>query len=224
MEDDKREKTELQKLKEMSWKKKIGYVWDYYKMPIAAVVVVLIVIATGVSQYKSSKVDTVLYTAMINTQGDVSEDSDFYQQVKQVLQVEDGTEEIVFDNSFFFDLDYQSQMTMATITKILAMVSSQDIDIMIAPKEVYDYYLKQEFFADLEEILPEELQEEERFLMGKGENDTEEHAYAMSLEGNQVLEEAGITGDGEVLYLMIPVNTGHTEETEAFVRFLLSKD
>ena len=47
------------KFKDLSFKGKIDYIWDYYKIPIAAVILILIFIVSFIHEKQSQK-DSVL--------------------------------------------------------------------------------------------------------------------------------------------------------------------
>ena len=50
---------ELKKLKGMTWGQRLGYIWDYYKPLMAAILAVILVISIGVSIYRNMQLHSV---------------------------------------------------------------------------------------------------------------------------------------------------------------------
>ena len=57
---------ELKKLKGMTWGQRLGYIWDYYKPLMAAILAVILVISIGVSIYRNMQINHLLNVYFVN--------------------------------------------------------------------------------------------------------------------------------------------------------------
>ena len=108
---------EKQKIKEMdSTRKKIGYIWDYYKLWIigAVVLVGLVVYFTVVFATREDK--PILDVVLVNNYDDVSEDCRLTQGFVSYVGEENLPGRVTFDNNAFFNLannsDYKNSYYM----------------------------------------------------------------------------------------------------------------
>ncbi len=112
---------EKQKIKEMdSIRKKIGYIWDYYKLWIigAVVLVGLVVYFTVVFATREDK--PILDVVLVNNYDDVSEDCRLTQGFVSYVGEENLPGRVTFDNNAFFNLANNSDYKNSYYMKVLA--------------------------------------------------------------------------------------------------------
>lgn len=111
---------EKQKIKEMdSIRKKIGYIWDYYKLWIigAVVLVGLVVYFTVVFATREDK--PILDVVLVNNYDDVSEDCRLTQGFVSYVGEENLPGRVTFDNNAFFNLANNSDYKNSYYMKVL---------------------------------------------------------------------------------------------------------
>ncbi len=120
------------KIKEMdSMRKKIGYIWDYYKFWIigAAVLVGLIVYFTVVFVTREDK--PVLDVVLVNNYDDVSDDSKLAQGFVSYVGEENLPGKVAFDNNAFFNLANNSDYKNSYYMKVLAYLEADTAQVVM---------------------------------------------------------------------------------------------
>lgn len=123
---------EKQKIKEMdSIRKKIGYIWDYYKFWIigAVVLVGLIVYFTVVFVTREDK--PVLDVVLVNNYDDVSDDSRLAQGFVSYVGEENLPGKVAFDNNAFFNLANNSDYKNSYYMKVLAYLEADTAQVVM---------------------------------------------------------------------------------------------
>ncbi len=123
---------EKQKIKEMdSTRKKIGYIWDYYKFWIigAVVLVGLIVYFTVVFLTREDK--PALEVVLVNNYDDVSEDSELAQGFVSYVGEENLPGKVTFDNNAFFNLANDSDFKNSYYMKVVAYLEADTAQVIM---------------------------------------------------------------------------------------------
>lgn len=141
---------EKQKLKEMSWGKRIQYIWMYYKPAMAAVLVIALLIYIVSVSYRNSKIDTVLSFAVVESRMEDTEEVSG--KIRETLGWDSKYQEIAIDSSLFLDvenkLNYSSQMSFST------KIGAASIDVVLMPEELYESsFHTGDYFLNLEKLL-----------------------------------------------------------------------
>ncbi|MGN0372929.1 MAG: hypothetical protein ACI4F3_08955 [Enterocloster sp.] len=213
-------KKEREKLSRMNWKDKIWYVWEYYKFHILALflgVCVLYVLVTAVYRQTFT---VRLSMAIINDQAlnDSSTDS-FEESLHRELGY--GKKELIDISGNLYissNKDEMSQFDIANQAKISALIAT-GLDIMITDRTAIEYYGAMNGFADLRELLPEELYSrlEDSILWVENENG-EQIPAAISLEDTAFAAETGVALNPA--YIGIIKNAPHKEDALRTVQYL----
>lgn len=147
-----------QKFKDMTFKEKWRYFWDYYKIHTIVTIFAVILIVTFAKDMILNNQECVLSVAMIN--GYPVTDSDvFMEEYATYAEIDSKEYEVTLDTSYQYSKDDMSQMTMATVQKLMALVSASALDVMISDYEAVDNYANSGFFVDLRTVLPADLLE-----------------------------------------------------------------
>ena len=127
---------EKEKLKQMSARDKIWYIWEYYKFNLAALAVVICLISViGNALYRQS-FTTRLSIAVINDRsGDTSSMGPLEADLRQVLGC--GKKDIIEINTGLMATygDNVTEFGYATMAKISALVASRGLDVVIADRD-----------------------------------------------------------------------------------------
>ncbi len=237
--------TEKEKWAMLHGSQKIRYIWDYYKLPILIVCIVLYVI--GYSFYRSAtKKDVLLYAALVN----VSAGDSFKEQIRDdflsELQGDPKKEKIqLYDNWYLTDdpASEYHQYTYATRMKVLASIDSQELDVVLMNREAFDAFAQNGYLCDLDELLGEKdpdlheelkasLVENIQILSDNMEevtldpsveyvSETVEYPMALDLTASPVVGEAGFDAE---MYLGIIGNSPRMDRSVEYIRYLFSRD
>lgn len=140
------------KMKGRSFKEKLQYFWEYYKLPTIIILFSLIIVISAVKAIITNK-DVVFEAVMVNCQ-----DTPQPAQFEEILGIDQKKEEVVYDNSFSMLADpaAYSEAFYTSAQKLVALVAANQVDVMIADPELSESYFNSEFFDDLRKYFTEE--------------------------------------------------------------------
>ena len=195
-------KNERKKLKEMSIKDRLWYLWAYYKIPLLACIFVLFLLyETGAWIYRNLQ-STMLYCVVIN-EPDTS--SSAIASVQSEFERRNG-----FDKNWRQTTEFDCSMAMdatseelsdffyssASTIKLESLVATNSIDVLITVPVMADYYKDQNLYMDLSTLLPsnlyEQLDRDGRILMNGFV------AYGIMLDDTPIAQKLSLE-DGSVL-------------------------
>lgn len=155
--------SELEKLKKMSMSDRIWYIWEYYKIPIFAVLLAIFLLyEVGACIYRNLQ-DTMLYCVTVNETSLLSSDFNTVQKEFEARNGIDQTwrKDTVFDCSLSVDDSnegvYDQYYNTASNIKLMSFLSTNTVDVMITVPQMFSYYTTQNTYLDLSEFLPDEL-------------------------------------------------------------------
>ena len=212
---------EKRKLKEMSRQDNLWYIWEYYKFHIAAVIgVIFLIYIIGTSIYNSTK-ETMVYCAVVNNYSEeLNTDAftvDFHDAMGYGKKQEVNVERLyaTYDGN-------ASELVMATLAKLSALVAAQELDVMIADAENIDHYEAMDGFGNLEEILPAELLDQVQDLIYYSTaSDGSKIPVAIDISGTAFAQNNGITL--KPAYFSILVNTKRMDHVLELLRYILAQ-
>lgn len=200
---------EKKKLKSMTGKEKLAYIWEYYKLAIFGVIGFFVVIGIGLDLYENSKYETIVRMGVANSS--FSENLEQAQQeILDLVGTGDKYEEVYIDTSFLLGEDFihgdpQSVMRFQTIS------GTGDLDIFLCNEQTWKDLQKQETFADLSELIPKE--EWEQYGISKGDT-------KMALPNNSAFLKKYKLVLYENCYGAIIINSKHKEEAVKTLKYL----
>ncbi len=213
-------KQELEKIKEMSVKKAIGYILDYYKIPLISIGVLIGLLCYFMSIFLRPVQEAAGSVAFVNFYEDVTEDSGFYtafmEQYKEKMPVESI---LVFDNHYFFNLEKEADYKNSYYQKLTAYLEAGTVDVVICEEENLMGIAKSGRFLDLsdERVVEIYKQYQERivYLFLEGEK----IPIGIDVSDSPVL--TGLNGYQKKCFLAISSNASHLEFVESFLKYLL---
>ena len=224
-------KTERQKLSELSFSGKIEYFRNYYlKMVLATLIIGGMLVWILITMF-SPKPEKVLSVALVNFPINESQILKMTADMKEILKVDETTQEIVFDTSFDLNnYDY------ASAEKIMAYTYTGDIDIFIAPESQFLKYAFSNSMTPLTDLLPTDLYstlDADDLFICKTRHDSEElpsdaqgpeGVYGIYIEDHPMFEiftKDSIKKDPPVIGVII---SGNNQNNAAeYIRYLLSQ-
>lgn len=215
------ERSELEKLKAMSWKDRAWYIWAYYKVHMALVVVAILVLQVVFTSLYQSTFHTALHCIIINSRS--QEEIDFTPLEEDFAAYQNlGKKDLVQAESDYITYgDQASELSYATLAKISALVFSQDLDVIIGDEETVDHFVSLGGYLDLEKELSPELLAlvQDRLFYAAGE-DGIERAYAVDIGGTAFAASTHLGQEPPLLGIIC--NTTHRDNTDALLRYILA--
>ena len=233
---------ELEKLKTLHGPQKIRYIWDYYKLPIVVLCILLYILGYSLYGHFTHK-EKILYTALVNVSASDSLteqlstgflDSLDQDTSKTTMQLYTGLYLTDDETNPYHEYTYASRM------KILASIDGKQLDVFLMNKEAFDAFSQNGYLCDLEELLSSEDVDlynrlkphlvTNTVILEDNSTDlqldpsityqavTEEHPFGLDLSQTSMISDAGFS---DIVYLGIIANSPRTEEAIDYVRYLL---
>ena len=215
---------EAAKLKEMSFKDKFWYIWEYYKFPIIGVIIAVFLVGSIGSAMYNNRFDTALSCAVLNSRYDsdaLTVDQYFNEGFRAFIGLDENTKIDVDDSmSPAFDESAMNEYSYAELAKLTAMISSKGLDVMIGRPDVLDHYGELDGFLNLEEALPPDLYEQVKdYLYPVTNAETGQESFCgLRLEDTSFGEKTGLILDNPVLTVMS--NSPHTDTAIQLIRYI----
>ena len=218
---------ERHKLKDMSFKDKIWYIWEYYKFPIIGVLLAIAFIASIGTALYNNRFETGLSCVILNsTTGTLSGENDpadhyFEQGFRPYAGIPEDVK-IVVDHSMSitFDDSAMNEFAYAEMAKLTAMISSKELDVLIGKKDTMDHYAGLGGFADLKELLPPEVYDKikDNIYTVTDEETGEDVACGLSIKNTDFQKKTGLSIDEPVLAVLS--NSTHTDTCVALICYV----
>lgn len=216
--------------------------WDYYKLPIVVLCILLYILGYSLYGHFTHK-ETILYTALVNVSASDSLteqlstgflDSLDQDTSKTTMQLYTGLYLTDDETNPYHEYTYASRM------KILASIDGKQLDVVLMNKEAFDAFSQNGYLCDLEELLSSEDVDlynrlkphlvTNTVILEDNSTDlqldpsityqavTEEHPFGLDLSQTSMISDAGFS---DIVYLGIIANSPRTEEAIDYVRYLL---
>lgn len=187
-------------------KKKLEYIWDYYKLHMIGIAIVIIILISVIQGYVNKK-NPILYIGFINTsfqesimtelgdsfidsiQGNSDDCCYFYTNLVLTSDTTNGS----------YEYSYASEM------KLLAAIESKEFDLAIVNKEVLDAMDRKEYLYDLSSLFPDAYQTK---------------TTGIDISNVDFLASAGIN---DPAYLCVIANTPRTDMVKQYIDYLCTK-
>lgn len=149
-------RAEREKLRGQSLRKRIGYFYEYYRLPFFAVLLLLL-LGAGFLRELAGRKPTGFYALFLNAEpvGDaplaaISEN--WY----ALLGIDEGKQEITVDAALRFDPEAGDETALAGTMRVTALLAAREADICISDPKLFAYYAESGAFLDLRELYSEE--------------------------------------------------------------------
>ncbi len=208
-----KEKRELErkKLASMTLGQKIGYLWEYYKIWLLILAVVIMFISMFVTMYQNSQKINLMGMAVANSTT-LSDTSGVTEDLIEMLGTGDEHETVTVDTSYYFNEDI-ANTDPNIIMKFSTMVAAQSIDVLISSEHVMDYYKDQEMF-----LMPSEYLSEEQ-IAALGDRVSE---YGVRIDGSSLLEKWDLVAY-EPVYFTVIANSPNVENAVKLLEKLVEE-
>ena len=211
---------EQAKLKKMSFRDKLWYIWEYYKIHmLIGCVILFFLYALGTIFYQKIFTSQLFFIVMNDRSGSEAD----YEGLANEFKTRMGygkKDKVEVDSSLYISFEEStSQLDYASLAKVTAIVASKDLDVLISDSPAVEHYASNGAFLNLEEVLPADLWDmvKDDVYMAKDENGNSFPA-AISLDDSYFHEKTGT--QMEEAYFSLINNSTRTDTAFEFLRYL----
>lgn len=151
-------KEQQQKTKDMTFKGKLSYFWDYYKIHTIAAILVILFIISFIRTYMTHK-DYGFYATLINAvTPDINDDTSviWADEFLEFAGLDPDEYQVYIDTSVVLSEDSGAPYAASNREKMVAMMQVGEINALISDTEAFENYAQVGYFYDLESIFTEE--------------------------------------------------------------------
>ena len=225
----------------MKFRKKIQYIWDYYKFPLVVLCIFLYVIGYFLYGHFTRK-DTILYTALVNVSASESLTRQLSTNFIPYIKEDSSKKELQLYTGLYLTDDENNpnhEYTYASRMKILASIDGEQLDVVLMNKESFDAFSQNGYLYNLEELLSNEypaLYEKwkpylvtDTIILEDNSTDvqldssisyqavTEEAPTGLAISQTGLLHDAGFS---DTVYLGIVANTPRADTAVHYIQYL----
>lgn len=235
--------TEKEKWESMNRAKRVQYIWDYYKLPIVIICIILYII--GYSVYRSAMhKDTVLYTGLLNVVSGETLEKQLTEGFLEDQGIDPSKNTLTLYSGWYLTDDESSEYheyTYATRMKVLAAIDGEQLDVVLMNREAFDAFAQNGYLCNMQELLQETdsalferlqdsivtnmeiLEDNAKELVFDPDleyvSKTAEYPMAIEMSDAGIIHDAGF---GDSVYLGILGNTPRKETAVAYLKYLFS--
>lgn len=228
---------ESEKLSGMTWGRRLGYIWDYYKPLMVAVLCVIFAISLGVTIYRSKQQKSLINVYMMDCNASTVSGEEMEQEFAEYLGGLGKHEYVLVDTQLITDSETTTEYSISSQVKLMAVASSGELDMMILNQSAYEAFVSQGYLMELDEILsseqkaqwselldyaaPAQAEEAVETEQTASADLAEQRIYAVKIQDSEVLERYQAYGD-DTVYAVLYVNAKRTDHFGDFCGYLLS--
>ena len=232
---------EKEKFKSLHGLKKIQYIWDYYKLPLVVLCIVLYIIGYSLYGHFTHK-DTLLYTALVNISASETLTTQLSTDFLDYLGEDPSKNTMQLYSGLYLTDDESNpyhEYTYASRIKILAVIDNEELDVVLMNEEAFDAFSQNGYLCNLEELLSDTdtaLYNKLKPYLVTNTVILEDNSTDLQLDSSLTYEavtkeytmgldlsQTGIIRDAELsdtVYLGIIANSPRTEEAIDYVSYL----
>lgn len=208
---------ETMRFRDLTFKKKLEYIWDYYKwyFVFAACFITIAVITVPTIIYNQKEV--ALYAVFLNSNIPSQDETTLMDDYVENKQIEMDNKRLVLDTSMHINRANPSEVASHSSQKMLALFASKSMDVVIEDEENVKFYAKENTYVDLRDVITEEQlsRYEPLFYTAKSGDEGETGVFAVNVTDSPVLQSDNVFDDP--VYFSITV---HSQQVDNALRFL----
>ena len=148
---------ETRKLKDMPFKKKAEYIWEYYKFHIIGTVAAIIFICVFIRDWRENRKPVYLDMIVMNSDIAYTEDNPVRDDFIKYADIDMDVYNLSIDTSFVMSDSGMDQMSLANSEKLMAMFAAGTIDLLLGPDDLIDEYGAMNAYMNLEDVLTPDI-------------------------------------------------------------------
>ncbi|MCD7904894.1 MAG: hypothetical protein LUG24_04820 [Clostridiales bacterium] len=207
-------------------KKKIEHIWEYYRVHIILTLLVVFILGSWFYNAKLKPHKELFSGVGILSYHLPGEYDDIlYEKINSELNLTDTNSEARIE--YFYDDENEAAFFSSMIEKFLAMLLTGDVNIMIMDGDSIEAYAAEDYLLDLSLIYSEEelerLKDEGLLLSSSSELVSEEKYYAVCLKNSALMAELP-NYDEEKSYIAVYGAVENTENPRKVLDVILNEE
>lgn len=225
------QKEKAKTFKELDFKGKLNYIWDYYKWYFVFGFVIILIASVSIPSIIENRKEPVLYAVFINTQILDQESTTLMDDFVKDKKIDMDGKRIVLDTSLIINRDKADQLSMQSNQKLLALFSAKTPDVLVSDNENFQFYAQQGAFKSLEEVLPADVFEKYKpYMLTCNSKDADQTIYyGINIRTSKRLYDEGAYNNATGKFLVEPIfsiciNAKEPENAVKFLEFLMEEE
>ena len=209
---------EIAKLREMTFKSKLEYIWEYYKFHIIIFLVLIFVLFSMLNIWVfNPNPESALFISW-NAGFVTDEQEDKLREFLEERLIEEGVNEEVVVAQFFFG-NPDPSIDMAGLQRTVAMIAAGIIDIFIIDEDLLNTYTETEYLQPLDSFLDkiksidpdayERIKENVISVLYESDGIREERQMGIKIGSSPLFLKLGMFE--QELYLGVSITSGRTD-------------
>lgn len=184
-------KSEVRKWPEMDRQQKIQYLKDYYLLPAVGVILLIAVAVSLIWHVARPRTENLLYAAVIDESLDEKKLAQVTADMSNLLGADGKRKTVQIDDSFY--------VKDGALDKLQVYLHSQQIDVVILDRELFEEYAGYGYFESLDEVTEEDLEKKygESYQYAAGYKEDDEVSFEDHETGQGEVKPYGISLSGD---------------------------
>lgn len=219
-------KSEVRKWPEMDRQQKIQYLKDYYLLPAVGVIILIAVAVSLIWHVARPRTENLLYAAVIDESLDEKKLAQVTADMSDLLGADGKRKTVQIDDSFY--------VKDGALDKLQVYLHSQQIDVVILNRELFEEYAGYGYFESLDEVTEEDLEKKygESYQYAAGYKEDDEVSFEDHETGQGEVKPYGISLSGDNRFtemseyikdpvFAVAVGTKNPENALKFLEYLM---
>ena len=204
-------------IKGLTGKKKVQYIWDYYKIHIIVTIIALFSII-GFIHGQITKINYEFNMTIIGITSSEDKIDEFQKKLTPIVIKNGSKKQSARIETMPVDslMDGKTQVSVQYMQKFGAEVSANVIDLLIMSKSDYQSFQKQGMFLKLDNVQGMDLS---HVKAEKLEMASDKGVYGINLKDNKILTDFGVKTDNMIL--CIPCNTKQKDKAILATKWII---
>lgn len=221
-------KSEVRKWPEMDRQQKIQYLKDYYLLPAVGVILLIAVAVSLIWHVARPRTENLLYAAVIDESLDEKKLAQVTAYMSNLLGADGKRKTVQIDDSFY--------VKDGALDKLQVYLHSQQIDVVILNRELFEEYAGYGYFESLDEVTEEDLEKKygESYQYAAGYKEDDEVSFEDHETGQGEVKPYGISLSGDNRFtemseyikdpvFAVAVGTKNPENALKFLEYLMEE-
>ena len=221
-------KSEVRKWPEMDRQQKIQYLKDYYLLPAVRVILLIAVAVSLIWHVARPRTENLLYAAVIDESLDEKKLAQVTADMSDLLGADGKRKTVQIDDSFY--------VKDGALDKLQVYLHSQQIDVVILNRELFEEYAGYGYFESLDEVTEEDLEKKygESYQYAAGYKEDDEVSFEDHETGQGEVKPYGISLSGDNRFtemseyikdpvFAVAVGTKNPENALKFLEYLMEE-
>lgn len=221
-------KSEVRKWPEMDRQQKIQYLKDYYLLPAVGVILLIAVAVSLIWHVARPRTENLLYAAVIDESLDEKKLAQVTADMSNLLGADGKRKTVQIDDSFY--------VKDGALDKLQVYLHSQQIDVVILNRELFEEYAGYGYFESLDEVTEEDLEKKygESYQYAAGYKEDDEVSFEDHETGQGEVKPYGISLSGDNRFtemseyikdpvFAVAVGTKNPENALKFLEYLMEE-